>query len=75
MLVKSIRYMLYTTNLPNSFCGDALATCYIQNRTFSTILVVSKTPLTSWSGKTSHLSYYMRIFDSLAYVHVVDEKW
>jgi hypothetical protein len=73
-LMELAQCMLHTSNLPNSFWADVVATTrYIQTQSFSKTTEVSKTTLILWCGKTPNLSH-LHIFGYSAYVHILNEQ-
>lgn len=73
-LMELAQCMSHTSNLPNSFSADVVATtCYIQTQSFSKTYEVSKSPLILWCVKTPNLNH-LHIFNYLAYVHILDEQ-
>lgn len=72
-LVECARSMLFYANLEKSYWAEALATAaYIVNRCPKKSLN-GKTPYELWKGKKPNL-LHMRIFGSVAMVHVPKEK-
>lgn len=67
------RAMIKAMDLPLKFWAEAVYTAaYIQNRT-STRALENKTPFEGWNGTKPTLSH-MKVFGSICYVHIPDEK-
>ena len=65
--------MLKSKKLPKEFWTKAVAcVVYLSNRS-STRSVWEKTPQEAWSGRKPSISH-LRVFGSIAYVHVPDER-
>ena len=72
-IVKVARAMMNDKNLPNSYWAEAAnTTLYLMNKC-TTSGVHDVTPYEKFFGKKSDLSH-TRIFGSIAYVHIPDEK-
>jgi hypothetical protein len=72
-IVEVARAMLNEKNLPNYFWAKAIATAiYIMNRT-PTTAVHGMTPEEKFTGKKPNVSH-LRMFDYIAYMHVLNEK-
>lgn len=72
-LVERARCMLFYANLEKRLWAEALATAaYIINRS-PTKSLEGKTPYELWTGKKPNLSH-MKIFGSVAMVHVPNQK-
>lgn len=72
-LVEMARAMLKSKDLPLSFWAEAVHTAaYIQNRT-PTRVVENTTPIEAWNGTKPSLNH-MKVFGSICYVHIPDEK-
>ena len=67
------RSMLKSKRMPKEFWAEAVATAvYLSNRA-PTRSVWNKTPQEAWNGRKPGISH-LRVFGSIAYVHVPDEK-
>nr|KYP40501.1 Retrovirus-related Pol polyprotein from transposon TNT 1-94 [Cajanus cajan] len=67
------RSMLKSKKLPKEFWAEAVACAvYLTNRS-PTRSVSGKTPQEAWSGRKPGISH-LRVFGSIAHVHVPDEK-
>lgn len=72
-LVEMARAMIKAKDLPLKFWAEAVYTAaYIQNRT-SSRAIENKTPFEGWNGTKPTLSH-MKVFGSICYVHIPDEK-
>ena len=73
-LEEGIIAMLHEAKLSASFWGEALCTLvHVLNRTPSSALSTNTTPCEAWYGVKPNVSN-LRIFGSLAYVHVQKDK-
>ena len=71
-LMDKVRSMLYHSNLPLHFWGEALATAtYLSNRSPTSTL--EETPFERWHGTKPDISN-LRVFGCVAYAHIPDEK-
>nr|KYP63263.1 Copia protein [Cajanus cajan] len=67
------RSMLKEKGLPNTFWAEAVYTAvYILNRC-PTKVVQDKTPIEAWSGKKPS-AQHLRVFGSIFYIQVLEEK-
>ena len=72
-LVEMARAMIKFKNLPLKFWAEAVHTAaYVQNRT-TTRAIRSITPLEAWNGTKPSVNH-MRVFGSVCYVLIPDEK-
>ncbi|XP_022635028.1 uncharacterized protein LOC111241414 [Vigna radiata var. radiata] len=72
-ILKMARSMLKSKRLPKEFWAEAVACAvYLTNRS-PTRSVNGKTPQEAWSGRKLGISH-LRVFGSIAHVHVPDEK-
>src|SRR5690606_23480010 len=73
ILIEKARSMLHDAKLPLYCWAEAVNTaCYVKNRC-PTRAVQDSTPYELWTGKTPDLSH-LRIFGSIAYMHIPKEK-
>nr|KYP47196.1 Copia protein [Cajanus cajan] len=71
--MEMARSMLKEKGLPNTFWAEAVYTVvYLLNRC-PTKAVRDKTPIEAWSGKKPSAKH-LRVFGSICYIHVPDEK-
>ena len=72
-ILNMARSMLKSKKLPKEFWAEAVACAvYLSNRS-PTRSVWGKTPQEAWSGRKPGISH-LRVFGSIAHVHVPDEK-
>nr|KYP60991.1 Retrovirus-related Pol polyprotein from transposon TNT 1-94 [Cajanus cajan] len=72
-VMEMARSMLKEKGLPNTFWAEAVYTAvYLLNRC-PTKAVRDKTPIEAWSGKKPSAKH-LRVFGSICYIHVPDEK-
>nr|KYP66220.1 Retrovirus-related Pol polyprotein from transposon TNT 1-94 [Cajanus cajan] len=72
-ILEMARSMLKSKKLPKEFWAEAVACAvYLTNRS-PTRSVSGKTPQEAWSGRKPGISH-LRVFGSIAHVHVPDEK-
>ena len=68
-----VRSMLKSKDMPKEFWAEAVqCAVYVQNRCPHTI-VADKTPQEAWSGQKPTVSHF-RVFGSVAYAHVPDQR-
>lgn len=73
IIMELVRSMLKTKGLPKMFWAEAVScACYVLNRAPNKS-VQGKTPQEAWSRKKPCVSHF-RIFGSICYSHVPDEK-
>ena len=72
-LMDKVRSMLYHSNLPQRFWGEALSTAvYVANR--SPTSAITETPYERWNEGLKPDVSNLRVFGCDAYMHVPDEK-
>lgn len=72
-ILNMVRSMLKGKNLPHTFWGEAATTAtYILNR-YPTKRLKEQVPEEVWSGKKPAVGHF-KIFGSLAYAHIPDER-
>ena len=72
-LMDKVRSMLYHSNLPLRFWGEALSTAvYLANR--SPTSAINETPYERWNEGSKPDVSNLRVFGCNAYMHVPDEK-
>ncbi|KAL0741957.1 hypothetical protein Bca4012_083470 [Brassica carinata] len=72
-LVEMARAMIKHKNMPLKFWAEAVHTAaYVQNRT-TTRALKNITPLEAWNGTNPSVNH-MKVFGSICYVHIPDEK-
>uniref|UniRef100_A0A251T6N3 Putative zinc finger, CCHC-type n=1 Tax=Helianthus annuus TaxID=4232 RepID=A0A251T6N3_HELAN len=73
-LMELSRSMLSMKKLPNKFWAEAIAcTTYILNRTV-TKTRPNVTPFEAWNGRKPNVEH-LKVFGSVAYVHIPKQKW
>lgn len=72
-ILNMVRSMLKSKKMPKEFWAEAVACAvYLTNRS-PTRSVHEKTPQEAWSGRKPGISH-LKVFGSIAYTHVPDEK-
>nr|KYP60023.1 Retrovirus-related Pol polyprotein from transposon TNT 1-94 [Cajanus cajan] len=72
-VMEMARLMLKEKGLPNTFWAEAVYTAVYLLIRCPTKVVRDKTPIEAWSGKKPSAKH-LRVFGSICYIHVPDEK-
>ena len=73
-LTESARSMMAHAKLSDKYWAEAVAcAAYLRNRTPTSALQGSRTPLEVWSGRKPDISH-LRVFGCVAYAHVPDSQ-
>ena len=68
-----VRSMLRSKKMPKEFWAEAVACVVYLSNLSSSRSVRGMTPQETWSGKKPSVSH-LRVFGSIAYIHIPDEK-
>ena len=73
MILDMARSMLKSMKLPKEYRAEAVACATYLSNLSPIRSVYGKTPQEAWSGRKPGISH-LRVFGSIAYVHVLDER-